>query len=588
MTAASPRSDRWLWGPVPDLLLGCGLLYALAFAVLAIAGPQIRVHQALFVFPLLILLVSTPHYGATLVRVYEQRAERRRYYLFSVWLSLGVLGLFFTALFLPWVASICVTVLFTWSPYHYMGQNYGIASLFLRKRNIEVSGNLRRVLKASFFLSFAMIVVSMNIDGGQPVATPRGYTAPKLEFLSLDIPAWTFFAVSALYLATLAGALILLRRAAPMRDLGPTLMLILSQALWFSLPLAAIRFGWFPGIEVLHLKERAYYFIWIGLAHGIQYLWITSYFARSSKPWSGVSSYWAKTVLAGTSIWTLPVLLLAPIGLGGFLPVADYAPGYEAGFALIVAASVNIHHFMLDGVIWRLRNQRIASILLRSDESSAAEDTNAEPRTRRWLPKTIWTLAGASLVTSILVVWAQGCAFPRDLEQGNWRGAETTFRTLDWLGYASPQNRIQVGAAAYDAGDTDDSVRLFQEAVANQPGLSNAHYGLGRALEARGEIEGGIRQYFEALEVQPGFAEAHFSLANALAKRNRLDAAIMHYRAAIRSDPRRVSAYNNLAAALASTGDRHAALETYRKALEIDPSNPTASRSIENLEGTLR
>ena len=77
MTAASPRSDRWLWGPAPDLLLGCGMLYALAFVVLLVAGPEIRAQQALFVFPLLILLVSTPHYGATLVRVYEQRAERR-------------------------------------------------------------------------------------------------------------------------------------------------------------------------------------------------------------------------------------------------------------------------------------------------------------------------------------------------------------------------------------------------------------------------------------------------------------------------------------------------------------------------------
>ena len=170
----------------------------------------------------------------------------------------------------------------------------------------------------------------------------------------------------------------------------------------------------------------------------------------------------------------------------------------------------------------------------------------------------------------------------------HWRGAETAFRTLDWLGYASPQNRVQIGAAAFDAGDTDDSVRLFQEALADQPGLPGAHYGLGRALEARGEIEGGIRQYFEALEAQPGFADAHFSLANALAKRNRLDAAIMHYRAAIRSDPLRVSAYNNLAAALATTGDRHAALDVYRKALEMDPGNPIASRSIENLEGTLR
>ena len=43
MAVASPtRSDRWLFGPLPDLLFGCGLLYAIAFAAYSLAGPAIR------------------------------------------------------------------------------------------------------------------------------------------------------------------------------------------------------------------------------------------------------------------------------------------------------------------------------------------------------------------------------------------------------------------------------------------------------------------------------------------------------------------------------------------------------------------
>ena len=102
MTAAAPPSGRWLWGPAADLLLGCGALYAFAFLILLVAGPSIRSHQAVFVFPLLILLISTPHYGATLVRVYEHTSERRRYKLFSIWLSLLILGLFFYGILAPW------------------------------------------------------------------------------------------------------------------------------------------------------------------------------------------------------------------------------------------------------------------------------------------------------------------------------------------------------------------------------------------------------------------------------------------------------------------------------------------------------
>ena len=144
MAAVSPRGDRWLWGPVPDLLMGCGVLYGLLFLALLVFGPQLRENQAVFVFPLLILLLSTPHYGATLVRVYEQRQERHQYFLFAVWLSLLVLGVFFASLFSTTLASIMVTVLLTWSPWHYTGQNYGIAMLFLKRRQVPVNETLRK------------------------------------------------------------------------------------------------------------------------------------------------------------------------------------------------------------------------------------------------------------------------------------------------------------------------------------------------------------------------------------------------------------------------------------------------------------
>jgi hypothetical protein len=50
-----------------------------------------------FLAPLLVLLFSTPHYGATILRVYEQRAERRRYAVFSVWATLAIAAWFVAA-----------------------------------------------------------------------------------------------------------------------------------------------------------------------------------------------------------------------------------------------------------------------------------------------------------------------------------------------------------------------------------------------------------------------------------------------------------------------------------------------------------
>ena len=68
--ARMPSSAPWLFGPIPDLLLGCGLLYVTLFVAFLFVGPQIRNAQAHYIFPALILLLSGPHYGATLLRVY--------------------------------------------------------------------------------------------------------------------------------------------------------------------------------------------------------------------------------------------------------------------------------------------------------------------------------------------------------------------------------------------------------------------------------------------------------------------------------------------------------------------------------------
>ena len=96
-TAAQPPS-RWLVGPVPDLGVGCGLLYVGLFGWFALVGAEARASIPSWLLPVLLLCLSTPHYGATLLRVYEQQADRRRYAFFAVWATLAVLAFFGLAL----------------------------------------------------------------------------------------------------------------------------------------------------------------------------------------------------------------------------------------------------------------------------------------------------------------------------------------------------------------------------------------------------------------------------------------------------------------------------------------------------------
>ena len=137
MSAAAP-SSRWLHGPVSDLLFGSGVLYLAVFAVLATFGPEIRAVQPAYFLPLMVILVSMPHYGGTLVRVYETRRDRRSYAIFSVWTTLLLFALFVAGVHVPLVGALLLTVYLTWSPYHYTAQNYGITVMFLRRRGVPV------------------------------------------------------------------------------------------------------------------------------------------------------------------------------------------------------------------------------------------------------------------------------------------------------------------------------------------------------------------------------------------------------------------------------------------------------------------
>ena len=75
---------------------------------------------------LLIMVGSIPHYGATLLRVYESGEDRRKYAFFAVHATLVLAVAFVIGLRSALLGSLILTVYLTWSPWHYTGQNYGI------------------------------------------------------------------------------------------------------------------------------------------------------------------------------------------------------------------------------------------------------------------------------------------------------------------------------------------------------------------------------------------------------------------------------------------------------------------------------
>ena len=488
MASAQPSGNRWLFGPAPDLLLGCGGAYALLVGVLLFAGAEVRSWQPAILLPMMALVVGTPHYGATLLRVYEHRADRRRYVLFSLWATLLVAAFFVGGIYSAAIGMVLVTLYLSWSPWHYTGQNYGIAVLFLRRNGIEISPSDKRWLHWSFLLSFLLVLVVMHASGGEAGVD---YVGAERRFQPIGIPTPVVAVLVPVLIAASATALLvagvrLLRLGSP-RALLPVGLLLLTQLLWFSLPFVLRHFAVRPQqFEVFSWDFRTHYFLWIAAGHQIQYLWVTSYYARQTRGWRGYAPWYGKVLAAGGGVWMLPAVLFGPIGIG--------ALSMDQGLAILVASAVNVHHFILDGAIWKLRG-RIAEILIRN----GTEGDEAERPS--WLAgamrKTVWAAGAFGILLFAFHVVHRDFVRSGELRQ-DLAAVRSAWHRLSWFGLDEAKGRLKLAHDLLQRGELHEAREEFERslALASLPrawdGLGETHARLGDWRRAAETCERGL------------------------------------------------------------------------------------------------
>jgi hypothetical protein len=455
MTAANATGKGWLYGPLPDLLLGCGLLYIGFGAAITLYGGDFVAGLQTVVPALILLLVSLPHYGATLVRVYEQREDRRRYVVFSLYATALLALCFGMGLYSVPFASALATVYLTWSPWHYTGQNYGISVMLLRRRGAAPSPLEKRLLYASFILSYALVATLMH--GQSTGVIDPDYSVSAVRFIPLGIPdAWLALGAPIVAIAQLVamlawGALMVQRVGA--RAITPAALLLLTQTLWFSLPFLLRQWGLAFGIEMLDWNTRQSFFVVIAGAHAAQYLWVTSFYAKARGSWRGQIRQLLKVSAAGCAIWTLPVVAVAPFGFG-----------YEAGVALLVASIINIHHFILDGAVWKLRNSRVASILIRDEQ-----DEEPGGVSRDGLRGVVWSVAFLALILASWLVVEIHVVLPAALETRDHEASAASLDRLAVLGRDRVAERDLLGRQLAVDGDVDGAIEQFERGAALVP-----------------------------------------------------------------------------------------------------------------------
>jgi tetratricopeptide (TPR) repeat protein len=551
----APVSSPWIYKPWIDLVVGCGAWSAPLLLVTGSVGSKAAGWS--FAFYMLALFFNYPHFMATVYRAYHSYGEFAKYRFFTVHLALllacaGLIAHLWYPL-LPWIFTLYIC----WSPWHYTGQNFGLLMMFARRASLSPTHREREALHLAFIASYLMLLFSFH----------TGSSGDTL-ILSLGLPAkFTLPARATLglfFIAACGWALFSMARRNNWKALVPTATLVTTQFLWFLLPAL---------VELLSGKEvpqTRYSSGILAVLHSAQYLWITSYYQEKE----------AKA--AGQTSWRFTRYLLTLVAGG----IALFVPGpwivsrlFHADFAasfLTFTALVNLHHFILDGAIWKLRDSRIAALLLDTRERKAAKDAEGRGRVAamsHWLAgKTFAARALRIAAIILLLVWGG-----MDRLHFYWANVSASLSSLERAALLEPDDsalQTRLAHAAQAAGNTGAALAALRRAAEVSPGNLALQESYARALITAGRDEDAFALYQRVLERAPQNSNALVNFGLLADRLGHGDQAIDSWQRAVAADPTQTNAQLYLAQAMEEEGETQSAARHYRAYLEIVAKHP--------------
>jgi tetratricopeptide (TPR) repeat protein len=138
------------------------------------------------------------------------------------------------------------------------------------------------------------------------------------------------------------------------------------------------------------------------------------------------------------------------------------------------------------------------------------------------------------------------------------------------------------GIALGQAGDLEQSLSNFQQAIAIQPDLAAAHTGMGITLARMGNLEQATSHLRKATEINPQAIVAHQNLATIATNQGKFEQAIRHYKTILELVPHATEIATSLAALQLKIGQYDAAIVNCKRALAFNPHQATAQFLLGN------
>jgi len=283
--------------------------------------------------PALFVLSNGAHFAASTVRLYTKPgAYRSLPFLTMVFPLLTLAATTATLVFADFLGRHLYALYIAWSPYHYSAQAYGLSVMYCYRSGCQLSQREKRFLFLACMTTFVLalcidlgdvgiwwIVPRKFVESSQPLTASLNFLVTALRILAVALPV---------------GLFIYIQRTRPVGMPWISLLIVLTNALWFVI---------FPIMGAI---------AWTTVFHGIQYLAIVSIFhvkdqvalPENKHGWAYHSLlFYGMCILLGSALFRL-------------WPSAYQVLGFSpAQSLLLVSAAINIHHFIVDGYIWKLR-----------------------------------------------------------------------------------------------------------------------------------------------------------------------------------------------------------------------------------------
>jgi hypothetical protein len=256
------------------------------------------------------------------------------------------------------IAPYFLKLFLIWSPYHFSGQTIGITLLYARRGGWAV-GKIQR-LALSGFVYGTFLLGSVRAEVGLSTGQYFGVQFPTFGLPASIPPAVESFVwVSGIVLAlSIAGTALREKKLPPMLFVLPAI----TQYVWFV-----------AGGRVPNFVE------FVPMLHSLQYMLIawsmqlkdkadrTQVVAGRSYVTKETIRWYVLNVAGGAVLFSLMPYIAKSFGVS--VPLAD----------AVVIAGVQIHHFFVDGVIWKLRTSSVVSPLLVNIPDMIREASKPKP-----------------------------------------------------------------------------------------------------------------------------------------------------------------------------------------------------------------